>query len=117
MSKTKVLTYVFLYKRIDGGVGANSTRNGAKGHVFTSVNKAIKIATQFPSPATKLHAKSHGLSMDAVCASNTKRIALFKGAAKANLAKATAVLNKKIGCLNQLIAQSRVARSELVMPK
>ena len=108
--ETQVLADVLLDERVDGGVGAHGTRDGAKGHVLASVEQAVEVAAQLPGPGTELHAKGHGLGVDAVRATHAEGVTLLEGAALADLAELAHVLDEQVGGLGELVAEGRVAQ-------
>ena len=108
--EAQVLADVLLDEGVDGGVGAHRAGDGAKGHVLAGVDEAVEVAAELPGPAAELHAKGHGLGVDAVRAAHAERVALLEGAAAADLAELPHVLDDEVGGLDELVAERRVAQ-------
>ena len=109
VDQTQVLADVLLDERVDGGVGAHRAGDGAEGHVSAGVLETVVVALELPGPAAELHAKGHGLGVDAVGAAHAEGVALLEGTALADLAELLAVLNQDVGGLDELVAEGRVA--------
>ena len=110
MHKAEVLADVLLHARVNAGVGAHRAGDGAKGHVVAGVAQAVEVALELPGPAAELHAKGHGLSVDAVRAAHAEGVTLLEGAALADLAKLLAVLDEDVGGLDELVTQGSIAQ-------
>ena len=110
VNQAQVLADIFLDKRLDGAVRADSARDGTKGNVLAGILKTVQIALEFPGPRAKLHAKGHRLGMDAMSAAGAERVALLEGATLANLAELLDVLDDQVAGLGELVAQGRVAQ-------
>ena len=104
-----MLADVLLDERLDGAVGAHRAGDGAKRHVLARIDKTVEVALELPGPGAKLHAKGHGLGVNAVRAANAEGLALLEGAALADLAKLANVLDDEIAGLRELVAEGRVA--------
>ncbi len=116
VDEAEVLTDVLLDERVDARVGAHRARDGAKGNVLAGVAQAVEVALELPGPGAKLHAKCHGLGVNAVGAAGAQGVALLEGTALADLAQLLDVLDDEVAGLGELVAQGGVAKVELVMP-
>ena len=110
VNQAQVLADIFLDKRLDGAVRADSARDGTKGNVLAGILKTVQIALELPGPRAKLHAEGHRLGMDAMSTAGAERVALLKGATLADLAEFFDVLDDQVAGLGELVAQGRVAQ-------
>ena len=110
VNQAQVLADIFLDKRLDGAVRADSARDGTKGNVLAGILKTVQIALELPGPRAKLHAEGHRLGMDAMSTAGAERVAFLKGATLADLAEFFDVLDDQVAGLGELVAQGRVAQ-------
>lgn len=108
--KTQPLTDVSLDARVDARVAAHRARDRAAGDALPGVDKTVEVTPQFPGPGAKLHAKGHGLGVDAMRAPHAERVFLLKGATPTDPAKCPAILDEDICGLRELVAQGSVAK-------
>ena len=108
--EAEVLAHVLLDARVDARVGSHRTRDRAEGHVVAGVAKPVEVALELPGPAAELHAKGHGLGVDAVGPAHAEGVSLLECATLADLAELAAVLDEDVGGLDELVAEGRVAK-------
>ena len=110
VDQAQVLADVLLDERLDGAVGADSTRDGTEGNVLAGILETVQIALELPGPRAKLHTEGHRLGVDAMSTAGTERIALLEGTTLADLAELLDVLDNQVTGLGELVAQSRIAQ-------
>ena len=110
MDETEVLADVLLDERVDAGIGAHGTGDGAKGDVLAGVDETVEVALELPGPGAELHTEGHGFGVNAVGAAGAEGVALLEGTALADLAKLADVLDDEVAGLGELVAEGGVAK-------
>ena len=103
-------TDILLHERVDGGVGAHCTRDGAGGCNLAGLLEASLGTLEGPCPGTKLHAEGHGLGMNAVRAAHAQGILELKGTAAARLAELLDIGQNDVDGLRDLIGKRGIAQ-------
>ena len=117
-SKAELFADVLLNEWVYARVRSHGTADSAGGSNLAGFLQARLSALERPSPAAELHAKGHGLCMDAMGTANAQGLLELEGTAFAGFTELLHVIQNDVHSLGDLVGKGRVSqvgRSHAVM--